>query len=178
VIRREGRPPVQGYNAQAVATRQQIVIAADVTQQSNDSGQLEPMIRRAVAEIHAAGVEEPVGTVLADGGYWNNPHIVALGAEGLQVIVPTRAAHRTTARKLSPKQGPEAERIDRLLETPEGKALYRDRQHMIETVFANTKFNRGIRRFHRRGLAACRAEWQLITATHNLFKLHRAIQTL
>jgi hypothetical protein len=86
VIRREGRPPVQGYNAQAVATRQQIVIAADVTQQSNDSGQLEPMIRRAVAEIHAAGVEEPVGTVLADGGYWNNPHIVALGAEGLQVM--------------------------------------------------------------------------------------------
>jgi transposase len=153
VIRREGRPPVQGYNAQAVATRQQIVIAADVTQQSNDSGQLEPMIRQAVAEIHAAGVEERVGTVLADGGYWNNPHIVALGAEGMQVIVPTRAAHRMTARKLSPKQGPEAERIDRLLETPEGKALYRDRQHMIETVFADTKFNRGIRRFHRRGFS-------------------------
>jgi hypothetical protein len=46
---------------------------------------------------------------------------------------------------------------------------------MIETVFANTKFNRGIRRFHRRGLAACRAEWRLIAATHNLRKLHTAI---
>jgi transposase len=178
VILRDGRQPVQGYNAQAVATEEQIVIAADLTQQSNDSGQLEPMIRQAVTEIRSAGVKERVQTVLADGGYWNNPHIVALGAEGMQVIVPTRAAHRTKARKLSPKQGPEAERIDRLLETAEGKALYRCRQHMIETVFANTKFNRAIRRFHRRGLAACQAEWQLIIATHNLLKLHRAIQTL
>jgi hypothetical protein len=27
-------------------------------------------------------------------------------------------------------------------------------------------------RFHRRGRAALRAEWRLITATHNLLKLH------
>jgi hypothetical protein len=133
------------------------------------------MIRQAVETLTAAGCQQPIGTVLADGGYWNNPHIVALGDEGMQVIVPTRSATRTKARKLSPKQGPEAERIDRLLETPDGKALYTRRQHMIETVFANTKFNRGIRRFHRRGLTACQAEWRLITATHNLLKLHRAI---
>jgi transposase len=174
VIRREGRAPVQGYNAQAVATGKQIVVAADITQQSNDSEQLEPMIRQAVQTLAAAGHRQQIDTVLADGGYWNNSHIVALGNEGMQVIVPTRAAGRTKPRKLSPKQGPEAERIDRLLETPEGKSLYIRRQHMIETVFANTKFNRGIRRFHRRGLAACRAEWQLITATHNLLKLHQA----
>jgi hypothetical protein len=36
---------------------------------------------------------------------------------------------------------------------------------------AHTKFNRRIERFKRRGLAACRAEWRLITATHNLLKL-------
>jgi hypothetical protein len=29
-------------------------------------------------------------------------------------------------------------------------------------------------RFQRRGLAACRAEWKLIAATHNLLKLWRA----
>jgi transposase len=177
VIARETRQPVQGYNAQAVATGAQIIVAADITQQSNDSGQLEPMIRQAVETLTDAGCEGRIGTVLADGGYWNNPHIVALGAEGMQVIVPTRSAARTKARKLSPKQGPEAERIDRLLETPEGKALYTRRQHMIETVFPNTKFNRGIRRFHRRGLAACQAEWRLIAATHNLLKLHRATLT-
>jgi transposase len=175
VIARETRQPVQGYNAQAVATSEQIIVAADITQQSNDSGQLGPMIRQTVETLAAAGCQHRIGTVLADGGYWNNTHITALGQEGMQVIVPTRSAARTKARKLSPKQGPEAERIDRLLETPDGKALYARRQHMIETVFANTKFNRGIRRFHRRGLAACRAEWRLIAATHNLLKLHRAL---
>jgi transposase len=172
-IIREGRG-VQGYNAQAVATGGQIIVAADITQQSNDSGQLEPMIHQAIQMLVTAGNQEPVATVLADGGYWNNAQIVTLGSEGMQVIIPTRSGSRTKARKYAPKQGPEAYRIDRLLETPDGKALYTRRQHMIETVFANTKFNRGIRRFQRRGLVACRAEWQLIAATHNLLKLHRS----
>ena len=35
---------VQGYNAQAVCTEQQIVIAAEVTVASPDFGHLEPMI--------------------------------------------------------------------------------------------------------------------------------------
>jgi hypothetical protein len=152
-------------------------VAADITQQSNDSGQLEPMIRQAVETLAAAGCRQEIGTVPADRGYWNDAHIVALGDDGMQVIVPTRSASRTKARKLSPKQEPEAERIDRLLETSDGEALYTRRQHMIETVFANTKFNRGVRRFHRRGLAACRAQWRLIAATHNLRKLHTAITT-
>jgi transposase len=173
VLTRVGRPMVQGYNAQAVATGEQVIIAADITQQSNDSGQLEPMIDQAVTTLQAAGVEDRVGTVLADGGYWNSPQITQLGQDGIAAIVPTRAATRTKARTLSPRQGPEAERIDALLETPEGAALYRRRQHMIEPVFANTKFNRRITRFHRRGLPACRAEWRLIAATHNLLKLYR-----
>ena len=39
---------------------------------------------------------------------------------------------------------------------------------MIEPVFGHTKHNRGMGRFHRRGRGAVRAEWRLITATHNL----------
>ncbi len=173
VLRRVGRPVVQGYNAQAVATSEQIIVAADITQQSNDSGQLAPMIDQARSTLQAAGVEDRVGTVLADGGYWNSPQITELGQDGIVVIVPTKAATRTKARRLSPRQGTEAERIDALLDTPEGAALYRQRQRMIEPVFGNTKFNRRINRFHRRGLAACRAEWRLIAATHNLMKLYR-----
>ena len=44
---------------------------------------------------------------------------------------------------------------------------------MIEPVFADTKFNRRIDRFLRRGLAAARSEWRMISATHNLSKLYR-----
>jgi Transposase DDE domain len=43
---------------------------------------------------------------------------------------------------------------------------------MIEPVFGNTKFNRGIDCLQRRGRSAVRSEWRLITATHNLLKLH------
>jgi hypothetical protein len=60
----------------------------------------------------------------------------------------------------------------RVLETDAGRELYRKRQAMIEPVFGHTKFNRRIDRFQRRGRAACRSEWRLITATHNLLKLH------
>lgn len=173
-IVRTGRAATQGYNAQAVATAGQIIVAADLTQQANDSGQLEPMIAAALAELQRAGIEQTPETVLADGGYWNTAQITALGRQGLQLIVPTKSATRTKARTLSPRQGPEAKRIDALLATPEGAALYRQRQHIIETVFARTKFLRGITRFQRRGLAACRAEWQLIATGHNLLKLHSA----
>jgi hypothetical protein len=55
-----------------------------------------------------------------------------------------------------------------VLETTLGNALYRKRQVTVEPVFAHTKFNRRIDRFQRRGRAACRSEWRLIAATHNL----------
>jgi hypothetical protein len=60
-----------------------------------------------------------------------------------------------------------------LLATARGGELYRKRQPMIEPVFAQMKFNRGLDRFRRRGRGAVRAEWRLITATYNLLKLHR-----
>ncbi|MEA2278566.1 MAG: hypothetical protein QOC78_3526 [Solirubrobacteraceae bacterium] len=61
----------------------------------------------------------------------------------------------------------------RVLETDFGGGLYRKRKAMIEPVFGDMKFNRRIDRFQRRGRSACRSEWRLITATHNLLKLHR-----
>ena len=60
----------------------------------------------------------------------------------------------------------------RVLASDHGAELYRKRQGMIEPVFGHTKHNRKIDRFHRRGRSAVRSEWRLITATHNLLKLH------
>jgi hypothetical protein len=62
---------VQGYNAQAVCTEEQIVIAAEVTIDSPDFGHLEPMIRAAHSELRRAGVEGSPEVVLADAGYWH-----------------------------------------------------------------------------------------------------------
>lgn len=175
LIARAGKTAVQGYNAQAVATAGQIIIAADITQQANDSGQLEPMIAATRRVLHSAGIKDRLDTVLADGGYWNSSQIAALHEHATTAIVPTKAAGRTKPRTLSSRQGPQAQRIDAILDTPQGAAPYRQRQHIIETVFARTKFLRGITRFQRRGLDACRAEWKLIATGHNLLKLHTAL---
>ena len=115
-----------------------------------------------------------MGTVLADGGYWNSPAITNVREQGIDVLIPTQDRRRTKPRKLSPRQGKEAQRIVEVLSRPEGQALYRRRQQIVEPVFAHTKVIRRTDRFLRRGLTACQAEWQLIAATHNLLKLWRA----
>jgi Transposase DDE domain len=55
----------------------------------------------------------------------------------------------------------------------EGRMLYVKRAGMVEPVFGQIKEVRGARRFSRRGLRACDAEWKLICTTHNLLKLWR-----
>jgi hypothetical protein len=62
------------------------------------------------------------------------------------VLVPTQDRRRTAPRKLSPRQGLEAQRIEAVLSTPEGQALYR-RQQIVEPVFAHTKCIRRTDRF-------------------------------
>jgi hypothetical protein len=88
------------------------------------------------------------------------------------VVIPTRDPHNTQ-RKLAPRQGREADRINKILATRSGKRLYRRRAELVEPVFAHTKHTRRIDRFSRRGHTAVRAEWRLIAATHNLLKLFR-----
>jgi transposase len=174
LMKRAGGRSVQGYNAQVVASPEQVIVAAQVTQSHNDADQLEPMVAKAGGALREAGIEEPIGILLADGGYWNSPAIANVREQGIDVLIPTQDRRRTRPRTLSPRQGHEAERIEALLSKPEGQALYRRRQQIVEPVFAHTKFIRRTDRFLRRGLAACQAEWQLIAATHNLLKLWRA----
>jgi hypothetical protein len=174
LMKRAGGKSVQGFNAQVVASPEQVILAAEVTQSHNDADQLEPMVAHAVETLREAGIEEPIGIVLADGGYWNSPAIGEVRRQGIDVLVPTKDRRRTKPRKLSARQGDEARRIEAMLSKPEGQALYRRRQQIVEPVFAQTKCIRRTDRFLRRGLAACQAEWQLIAATHNLLKLWRA----
>ena len=59
------------------------------------------------------------------------------------------------------------------LASTDGKVRYALRRQTIEPVFGQIKDVRGARRFLRRGLAACAAEWKLLCGTHNLLKLWR-----
>ena len=49
---------VQGLNAQAVVTGEQVIVAEDVTQQANDKQQLHPMLEQAEANRKAVGAKE------------------------------------------------------------------------------------------------------------------------
>ena len=59
------------------------------------------------------------------------------------------------------------------LASDQGKACYAKRKETVEPVFGQVKDVRGARRFMRRGLRACTAEWKLLCGTHNLLKLWR-----
>jgi hypothetical protein len=162
---------MQGYNAQATATEQQIVIAAEVTIASSDFGHLEPMVNATQTELKAARVTDTLQVVVADAGYWHQKQMEAVINDGIQVLIPPDAGKRSGTRP--GWDGGRYAYMRRVLETDLGGGLYGKRKAMIEPVFANTKFNRRIDRFQRRGRSAARSEWRLITATHNLLKLHK-----
>jgi transposase len=170
-IMRQRGAHVQAYNAQALVGEGRVIIAADVTSSPNDANQLTPMLDAARANLQAIDHEQKIKCVLADGGYWSHDDIAA-AAQDTVVIVPTSDPHNKQ-RKKAPRQGPQADRINKILATDAGKRLYRRRAELVEPVFAHTKHTRAITRFSRRGRTAVRAEWQLIAATHNLLKLFR-----
>jgi hypothetical protein len=169
-MRTHGYKPLQGYNAQLAVNEQQVVIAAELTTDSPDFGHLEPMVRATQRELHGADLGDP-HVVLADAGYWHQRQIETVVADGIQVLVSPDSSLRRGARP--GWTGGLYDFMRRVLATDDGRALYRRRQATIEPVFGQVKFNRQIRRFQRRGRAACRSEWRLIAATHNLLKLHR-----
>jgi transposase len=162
---------LQGYNAQAVCNDRQIVLAAEISLTSPDFGNLEPMLAATRRELQVAGVDARPETVLADAGYWHQPQMERLVADGTQVLIPPDSGKRKGKRP--GWDGGFYNFMRAVLDTELGAGLYRHRQQLIEPIFANTKHNRGITRLHRRGRAAVRTEWRLITATHNLLKLHR-----
>ena len=162
---------LQGYNAQAAVNECQIVVAAEINTDSSDFGHLEPMVDVARRELAAAGVPETLDVVVADAGYWHQAQMESIVSQGIPVLIPPDAGKRKGTRP-GWDGGPYAF-MRRVLATELGNALYRKRQATIEPMFANTKFNRRIDRFQRRGRSACRSEWRLIAATHNLLKLHK-----
>ena len=135
-IMRDRGAHVQAYNAQAVVGEGRVILAADVTTSPNDSHQLLAMLRATRENLQAVGHEAKVKCVLADGGYWNHDDI-ATARQSAVVVIPTSDPHNKQ-RKQQPRQGPEADRINKILATRAGKRLYRRRAELVEPVFAHT----------------------------------------
>jgi hypothetical protein len=115
--------------------------------------------------------------VLADCGCWSIANLTGIPDAPALLIPPARHGRHGKPRK---DGKPSASRSDGLraamtakLASADGTARYALRQQTIEPVFGQIKEQQGARRFMRRGLAACEAEWKLLCGTHNLLKLWR-----
>lgn len=163
----------QAYNAQAAADSEaQVIVAAAVTQQTNDKQQLVPMLQK---------VEDNVGQLpektSADAGYFSEANVTDERLQGTDLYVPPdrqkHGAEREEGNEPASEEATVIEQMRQKLKTAEGHDVYRLRKQVVEPVFGQIKDARGLRRFSFRGLAKVAAEWDLICLTHNLLKLFR-----
>lgn len=170
-----GKSFEQAYNCQAaVDDKEQVIVAAEVTQEPNDKKQLEAMTKKVQENTR----KKPT-RMSADAGYWNAKKIESLSKGWTEFFIPPNK-QRHNDKVLTAECGriPEdlsfAERMRRKLRTKKGKVIYSKRKETVEPVFGQIKQARGFRQFLLRGVEKVRGEWSLICTTHNLLKLWRA----
>ncbi len=167
---------VQGYNCQAaVDATAQMIVAAEVTQETNDKRQAQTLL----AQVIANTTQVPT-TVSLDAGYFSEANVQALEELGTETLIPPdRQTHRQapppTPRGRIPKNLSVADRMRRKLRTKRGRAYYAKRKAIVEPVFGQIKQGRGFRQFLLRGLQKVQGEWALICTTHNVRKLWAAL---
>jgi transposase len=162
---------VQAYNAQiATDSYAQVIVAAELTQQTTDRQQLLPMVQA----VRGATGSVPE-TVTADAGYWDTISLRDPAMRGIQALVSPDSQPQPPGAPLPPNapQNDDAMRMRERLASEDGKALYAKRKATVEPVFGQIKEARNIRRFRLRSLKKVTCEWKLICATHNLLKLFR-----
>ena len=108
--------------------------------------------------------------LLGDAGYWHSRQIQAIGERGVEVLIPPDGNMREGKRP--GWENGFYEKMRRKLTSERGRKLYAQRKVTVEPVYGQIKYNRRVDRFMRRGRAAAQSEWRLVTATHNLLKLH------
>ncbi len=172
---------IQGYNAQATVSEDQLFVGMSVTREKNDCNQLHPMIEESRRTLNQAGIEEEIQTMAADAGYWSKDNIHALSDGDPECYIAVQKgsdqrdalSDRDPPRGRIPKDATPKELMDRKLRTKKGKQVYKKRGQTVEAGFGQVKENLGFRGFMRRGIEAVSSEWSFIGAVMNLMKLRR-----
>src|SRR3989454_1860647 len=162
----------QGYNAQiGVDGQAQIIVGAKVVQAGNDQEQLVPVLQEVAQHLGRMPA-----AASADGGYFSTAALTNEAVRGVNLHVPPneRAPDPEALAETLPASASVQQRMWQKLKSPEGRAIYNQRQVIVEPVFAQIKHVRGFRQFLLRGLAQVESEWLLVCMTHNLLKLFRA----
>jgi hypothetical protein len=173
---------VQGYNAQAaVEPTLLLIVGQAVTEAANDKKQLKPMVEL----IEQQSGQRPEA-ILADNGYCSEENLEHLESADeperkIDGFIATgkqkHGEHRLPAKRGPlPKGATRVDRMKRKLQTKVGKAVYAARKCVVEPVFGQIKQARGFRQFLLRGKEKVKGEWALLCLTHNLLRLHAAMQ--
>ena len=176
-IMKTGDGFIQGYNAQAMTDEaHQIIIAADVSNQSPDAEHMIPMLDRSIENCGA--VPDKCSN---DTGYFSEANVVRAQSRGVDLYTATKRQKHGEPKEPTEASCPTTEsdikaQMRRKLATPEGAAVYSRRKVIAEPPFGQIK-NRGFRSFLLRGIEKVRGEWSLITMTHNLLKLYKAMRS-
>lgn len=88
IIPHASKGVLQGYNAQAAATTGHIVVAAEISNTTNDQPHFVPMATAAIENLIKAGYHDGAGTIVADAGYWTSVNGTA--DVGADVLIATR----------------------------------------------------------------------------------------
>jgi hypothetical protein len=163
---------VQGYNAQAaVDSTAQVIVAAEVTQQTTDNHQLLPMLDQVKENLG-----RPPEAASADAGYFSEANVTDESVASIDLHIATgRDKHQEVIATASgpPPEGAAAKQAMRhKLRTEAGRAVYKMRKAIVEPVFGQIKERRGFRRFSLRGFQNVRREWKLVCTASNLLKLY------
>jgi len=158
------------YNVQFTTTTDtKIIVGADVINQGNDAGQIQPMIEQ---------VQDRLGAVpdnhLVDGGFATKKDIEETTKMGTTVYTPVKEEEQQKAKgkdPFQPKKGdkPEVAEWRQRMGTAAAKELYKLRGETAEWVNACMR-QRGMQQFLVRGLAKVRAAVLWYVLAHNLLR--------
>lgn len=174
---RGGRGLVQGYNAQAAVTAEQIIVGELLTQQAVDAGLVFDVVDEVAAQLTDAGIDQAGDTVVADAGYANEATFAQAEQRGVHLLAPMISDERRAAGEDPAGDKPMTHRrataaAQAKLRTRQGRDEYALRGRTVEPVFGQIKDRQGLRQFLRRGLDNAKAEWSLACTVHNLRKFH------
>ncbi|MEU4098867.1 transposase [Streptomyces sp. NPDC026673] len=143
---------------------------------------IEAFVSPAGAGLSATGCSQPscpcttdwIGTLSFDSGYWSKENLNAPGPDRLIAQGRTRVLPQVDPNaKPPPEDADPATRMLHRLATQDGSAIYKRRAATVEPVNGQLKERTRLRRFPRRGRAACQSELELAGLVINLRKFCR-----
>jgi transposase len=166
IMKRAGGGFDASYNAQtAVDDAAHIIVAAELTNNASDAGELPPMLQAVKDNLGALP-----GQALADTGYKAETVFEALAGSGCDLVVALGREGKQALR-FDPERSPHTAAMAAKLRTEEGNSAYRRRKWIAEPPNGWIKNVLGFRQFSLRGLHRVQAEWKLVCLALNLRRM-------